>query len=120
MPKRGQIAEKGALFIVDLFGINLSLLVAYWMRFESGVGVSRRFIPLAAYAMPATVISCYWVLLFLFFGMYRAWKFQSRFDEVIAIGKAVAFGVMVFFFLTLDAAHPLPKTRVVLLTYWIR
>lgn len=121
--KRSQIAEKSALVFADLLGINLSLLVAYWLCFECGLGAPERFLPITEYALPALALSGCWLLLFLFSGLYRDWRFQSRFDEVVAVGKWVGFGVLLIFILTFsagsDAAHLLPRTRVVLFAYWI-
>jgi len=122
MARRSQIAEKGAVLLGDLVAINLSLLIAYWLCFEGGLGAPSRYFALKEYFWPALVISGYWVFLLLFFGLYRDWKFLSRFDEVIAVSRAVLFGVAVLFFVTFPAgsgvSHPLPRTRLVLLSYW--
>ncbi|HID95235.1 MAG TPA: undecaprenyl-phosphate glucose phosphotransferase [Candidatus Latescibacteria bacterium] len=110
--------EKVLLLGSDFLAVNLAFLIAYWLAFESGIGGARRFIPLREYVGPALVIFCYWLLLFLFFGLYRPWKAQSRLDESIAIGKAVTFGGLVLFFSTFDFSNPFPRTRIVFFSYW--
>lgn len=127
--------EKVALLIVDLIAINLAFLIAFWIKYESGrweylyhlwmkyrtnVGAEMTFsFALKHYLWPAGVVSLYWLLLFGFYGLYKSWRAQSRFDELVAVGKIVSLGALILFIPTFDPAHPFPKTRVVLFTYWM-
>ncbi|NOY79172.1 MAG: sugar transferase [Calditrichaeota bacterium] len=75
------------------------------------------------YWLVSGLVFLYWLLIFVFFGLYRSWYAQSRFDEFIALFKAISIGVILIFLLTIDWHHdvenPFPLSRVMILTYWM-
>ncbi len=102
----------------DLLALILVWTVYYWFRIQSGWFV---YTTEPLFWMPMIVLTLFWVLLFFFFGLYRAWYAQSRFDEFTAIFKAVTFGVLVLFFaIFIDdrgAGSPL-QSRLMIVIYW--
>ncbi len=71
--------------------------------------------------LPMFAISVFWLLLFFFFGLYRSWYAQSRFDELALIFKAVTFGVLLLFFAIFvddrGAGSPV-QSRLLIFGYW--
>ena len=61
--------------------------------------------------------------IFFFFGLYRSWYAQSRFDEFIAIFKTITLGTFVIFLVTFDMErdieNPLRAGRLSVLSYWV-
>ena len=105
--------------VADICAVNLSFLFAHWMAFKSGFGGNREPFWLSESWDVALVLSCYWIFLLFFFGLYRSWKYQSRLDEIVSVSKAVLFGVLLAFAVTFESDNPdpLPRTRVVLFSY---
>ncbi|GIV62484.1 MAG: undecaprenyl-phosphate glucose phosphotransferase [Rhodothermaceae bacterium] len=65
-----------------------------------------------------TVLAAYWVILFLFFGMYRERYASSRFDELVSLGKVVTVGVLLLIFAVyIDALQP-GASRQAIFFYW--
>jgi len=51
------------------------------------------------WVFPSIILSVTWVLIFVFFGLYRNLYMISRFDEVLRVGKIVLVGMLFLFFL---------------------
>src|SRR5262249_51989560 len=71
--------------------------------------------------LPMIALSMFWLVVYFFFGMYRSWYTQSRFDEFATLFKATTFGVLLLFFAiflddrgTSSAVH----SRLLILIYW--
>ena len=124
------------LFFSDLIFVNLASIFFLWMKFIGGQlgnveAAWHRLYPhfragptfwytLEYYlfdALPA-ICAC-WLLLFLFYGLYRYAQSESRFDEVLAVIKVVTLGCGLFFVATFDPAHPFPLTRALMVSYWL-
>jgi UDP-GlcNAc:undecaprenyl-phosphate GlcNAc-1-phosphate transferase len=111
------IKEKLILVFCDILVINAVFLFFYWLKFHSGLFPTLLVIPLSEYVAPAIWITIFWVNLFAVFGLYEV-PGDSRFkDEMKAITKAVAMGVVIFLILTLDPAYLQPKSWIQLLVY---
>ncbi|QXD15275.1 sugar transferase [Rhodocaloribacter litoris] len=64
------------------------------------------------------VLAVFWVVLFLFFGMYRERYAASRFDEIVSLGKIITVGVLVLIFAVyIDALQP-GTSRQAIFFYW--
>lgn len=107
------------ILLADLVGLNIAFLFAFWLRYHSGVMPGRNFFTTLSYWDAMLVISVYWLLIFVFFGLYSSWKAQSRFDEILTVAKAVTAGGLILFVLTFDFSQPFPLTRIVLFSYWV-
>ena len=84
--------EKILLFTADFIFINLAGMFYFLLRVESGFfsfRIQPEFLP------PLVVIYLYWLLIFTFVGMYRAWFASSRFDEISTLFKATFVGIFI-------------------------
>ena len=111
--------EKILVILTDFFTINLAWILFYYFRVESGL-----FKLLTEPALYLTLITIYifWLLVFTFVGMYRAWFASSRFDEMATLFKATFVGIFILFFLILydDAVHNVvSSSRFLILIYWM-
>ncbi len=111
--------EKILVIVTDLFTINLAWIFFYYFRVESGL-----FTLLTEPALYLTLVTIYifWLLVFTFVGMYRAWFAASRFDEMATLFKATFVGIFILFFLILydDAVHNVvSSSRFLILIYWM-
>jgi len=112
--------EKLILLLIDFLTINGTWVLYYFIRIKSGwislyVAEPELWGPLA-------VVYVYWLLLFFFFGLYRSWYAQSRFDEFAALFKTVTFGTLVLFFIVFvdDTATRSPvHSRLLIALYWL-
>lgn len=70
------------------------MLFGYWrMRWDDMAPSGIEWV------FPSIVLSIAWILIFVFFGLYRNLYMISRFDEVLRVGKIVLVGVLFLFFL---------------------
>ncbi len=110
--------EKSAVVYSDYLALNAAFLLWTFMRARLGLFSFSDFEP--AFII-ANLIFVFWFLLFLLFGLYRAWNAASRFDEALAVCKTTALGLLLIFLVTFDLERdwndPLPKTRMLLLSY---
>lgn len=111
--------EKIFLFFSDFIFINLSWIIYYYVRVETG------WIPYAnpvEFLIPLAVIYLYWLIIFSFTGLYQYWFVRSRFDEFASVVKSVSIGCFILFFLIFidDTINNAPIiSRFLILIYWI-
>ncbi len=111
--------DKIRLLFVDFLTLNAAYLVYYYIRTFSG------WIAIAIEPelwIPMLVFYCYWLMLFVFVGLYRTWYAQSRFDEFALLFKTITVGVVLLFFLIFidDITTNSPAiSRFVIVAYWI-
>lgn len=117
MPK---FKERILLFFSDLLAINVAFFV--WATLRENFGYPA-YLPIGEMVFISVLIYLFWFILFLFFGLYRSWYAQSRFDEFISLFKTISIGVFLIFLLTMDVRqdidNPVRLSRVMILTYWI-
>ena len=126
--------ERALLLVSDFLAINAATVVLLWMKFVGGglttVEKSWRLShhdlasePTFSYALKfytdeaLPLIFLCWLVLFIFLGMYRIERTQSRLDEVIAVFKVVTLGTLLFLIATMDSG--VSFTRVLMGTYWL-
>jgi exopolysaccharide biosynthesis polyprenyl glycosylphosphotransferase len=113
MPKT---LEKILLLLTDFISISCGFLVFAWLRQEMGLYGEFNILALL-------FLFALWFFIFMFFGLYRSWYAQSRFDEVVTIFKTISFGVLVIFLITFDFEKDLsrPPTlgRMFIVNYWL-
>jgi exopolysaccharide biosynthesis polyprenyl glycosylphosphotransferase len=112
--------EKLLLIVVDFSTIQ----IAFW-------GLVQLRSTLHLFIEPSTgmqlqiylLIYLYWLLLFLFFGLYQSWYTQSRFDEIISVFKAILFGALFIFLVTAEPERDLSQAptagRLMILSYFL-
>jgi len=117
MPKS---IERIFLVVSDFLAIHLAFFL--WVLLRDRLGYPAHLTG-SDIAVVSLIIYAYWVLLFLFFGLYRSWYAQSRFDEFVALFKTITIGVFLIFLLTLDLRkdieNPFPLSRVLIVSYWL-
>ncbi len=111
--------EKILLLVIDF----LTITIAFWglvtIRSTANLFVEQQFLFLLKISI---FVTCFWILLFLFYGLYQSWYTKSRFDEIIAVVKAVSIGIILIFVFTFepekDLSQPPTLGRMMLLSYW--
>ena len=103
-----RITEKTVLIISDLIAVNLAYALVYTLKFHTGLIKADIPPTLSGVVMGGILLSVCWLLIFLFFGLYRSKFAVSRTDEILTIFKAVTLGTVILFILTIDFENPLP------------
>lgn len=110
--------EKILILTIDFITINLSWMIFFYLRVESGwftILTSPDFF------LTMAVVYFYWMMIFMFVGMYRTWFASSRFDELSTLFKSSFVGIFILFALILfdDYRQQIPSTnRFVIFIYW--
>jgi exopolysaccharide biosynthesis polyprenyl glycosylphosphotransferase len=108
------------LLLTDFISIQIAFFL--WCRIRSSMGFFAAY-DFSTGAPPALVLYAFWLLLFLFFGLYQAWHTRSRTDEFIDILKVVSVGVFLIFLITFDLERDLDRpftfSRMTVLLYWL-
>ena len=111
-------SEKILIITTDFLTINLSFILYFYFRVESGL---FDLIILPEFFLPLLAIYFYWLMIFTFVGMYRTWFAASRFDELSTLFKASFVGIFILFFLIFldDYLHNVDSPqRILIFIYW--
>lgn len=112
--------ELVVLFAVDATALISANLLWHAARFRWGWLSDPVFSPEpTVLGTVVTVLTLYWLVTFLFFGMYRERYAASRFDEIVLLVKVVTVGILVLFFLLFIESLDAYTARVNLLFYWV-
>lgn len=68
--------------------------------------------------LPMVMISLFWLVLFLFSGMYRERFAESRFDELVSIVKVVTVGILILFFALFIRQLEAASAQQIIAIYW--
>ena len=117
MPKT---IERILLFSSDLLAIHLAFFS--WVLLRGRLGYLTD-LPFSELVLMSGIVYLFWILLFFFFGLYRSWYAQSRFDEFVTLVKTITLGIFIIFLLTLDlpkdVENPVPLSRAMIVSYWL-
>ena len=112
--------EKLATITSDYITINAAFFIWAYLRSEMGLYSLNQ--PEILFFI-SNIIVVFWVLFFLFFGLYRSWSAASRVEEALSVFKIVGLGVLVIFLITFeleqDFTGPIPMSRMLLVSYWL-
>jgi len=111
--------ERILLIVSDLIAINLSFIVIFLLRFESGMYENTIHLVWSDMQFPSLLLSLFWVLIFTFNGFYRIKRTISRSDELINITKFVFIGVFLIYLLTVDLDNPVTFGKSILIFYGV-
>jgi hypothetical protein len=79
-----QRKELAFLVLGDFIALNAAWVIFYWLRVDSGWFVFRNMGPsdVTPELLPQTGLMLYlfWMVLFVFFGLYRPWYVRAPFD----------------------------------------
>jgi exopolysaccharide biosynthesis polyprenyl glycosylphosphotransferase len=107
------------LVAMDAVAFAWANMVWYWARFEWNWFSTPIFSPDPTYlGAMVVVLSLFWLLVFLFFGLYRERYAASRFDELVTIGKVVTIGILVLFFVFFVNNLDPHSAQLNLIAYW--
>ena len=117
------------LVIGDLIALNAAWMIFYWLRVHSGLfsmhGAAAAS-DLAPQLLPSSALALYlfWMVLFVFFGLYRPWYVRAPFDEIITILKTLGVGtILLSVVMWWDPSNTLSASgndpRILGLTYWL-
>src|SRR5258707_1201917 len=90
------------LVLGDFIAINSAWILFYWLRFYSGFFAK----PIEPFDIIHPIrgslfVYVFWMVAFIFFGLYRSWYVRPIFDELITVVKTFTFGTLVFMLLVL-------------------
>lgn len=89
-----------SLLAADAIALAWANMIWYWARFSWGWFSDPVFTPDSGFVWAlVALLTIFWLVLFLFYGMYRERYAASRFDELVSLAKVVTFGILVLFFL---------------------
>ena len=113
----GKLSAPVLQFMADILALIISFAIQYYIRFESGLVHSSIEFELTAFAMTASFLSIYWIILFFFSGLYKNWYIRSPFDEFFTVVRVAFFGcfVLVFFIFSESGQSP----RLLFLIYFL-
>jgi len=118
MPKA---IEKIFLISSDFIAISLTYLCWVLLRQYLNCYTESGFVN---NCLLASILFLYWFFLFFFFGLYKSWYVQSRFDEFVIILKTASIGVFILFLATFDVRVDLQSTpsisRIIIISYWFK
>ncbi|MBO6576353.1 MAG: sugar transferase [Rhodothermales bacterium] len=108
-----------ALLLADALALMGANLLWHKARFEWEWFSDPVNVPVPALVwIVVLALSMGWLVVFLFFGMYRERYASSRFDEFVSLAKVVTIGILVmFFFLFIDQLDAY-AARSNLVFYW--
>jgi exopolysaccharide biosynthesis polyprenyl glycosylphosphotransferase len=107
------------IILFDFVAINLVWLCYYFLRVESQL-IEYQIKP--DFILPMAIMYLYWLSVFMFFGLYRAWYAKSRTDEFAAVLRAITIGcVLLFFVIFFDDERnaTYSANRSVIVMYWV-
>jgi exopolysaccharide biosynthesis polyprenyl glycosylphosphotransferase len=107
------------IILFDFVAINLVWLCYYLLRVESQL-IDYQIKP--DFILPMAIMYLYWLSVFMFFGMYRAWYAKSRTDEFAAVLRAITIGCIALFFVIFfddERNATYSANRSVIVMYWV-
>ncbi len=111
--------ERSLLLGSDLISINLSFMVIFLLRFESGMYNNTIQLVWADMQFPSALLSIFWISIFALNGLYKIQRTISRSDELINITKYLFMGIFLVYLLTVDLDNPVTFGKSILIFYGV-
>jgi exopolysaccharide biosynthesis polyprenyl glycosylphosphotransferase len=111
--------QKILVLLADFIFINIAYALYFYVRVETGwfnIRILPQIFP------PIIVFYFYWLIIFIFFGMYRTWFASSRFDEISTLFKTTFVGIFIIFFVIFisDFLEGVESSnRILIFIYWV-
>lgn len=117
----GGIPPNAFQFFGDVIALVLTFFVYYLVRFHTGWFLFSIEPNATINIFALTALSCYWLLMFWFSGLYRNWYIRSPLDEVFTIIRISFIGCCIVAVAILwdDAGAAPSSSRFVILVYWV-
>ncbi|MDD5582455.1 MAG: sugar transferase [Candidatus Marinimicrobia bacterium] len=107
------------IIISDFLASVAALYLTYLFRFKTNFFDSPIELYPSDLILPAVALYVYWLILYLWNGLYSFPLAPSRTDENFRVLKTTFFGIIILFLITFDLNHPIVSTRLTILIYWI-
>ncbi|MBI9070457.1 MAG: sugar transferase [Melioribacteraceae bacterium] len=110
--------ERLFILIADFLTINFAWLLFFYFKVESGM---FNMLSQPELILPMFAVYFYWLIMFIFVGMYRTWFATSRFDEISTLFKTTFVGIFVIFFIILYDDYinsEASSNRFLIMIYW--
>ncbi len=103
-----RVLHKMLLVATDVFTVNLSLFVTWWIRYASGWFDGGRLMDSSIIFDPVVMVifTLSWLFLFFMNNLYNLRWDVSRFDHIRRVTKVILFGVLVLFLITFNPSQP--------------
>ncbi len=108
-----------ALVISDLISTLFAFMLIFWLRYRSGVFEVDIELYYSDIWLPGLALYFYWLIFYIYNGLYHMPEAPSRTDESIKVFKATTYGMILLFLLTFDMLNPFSLGRLVILVYWL-
>ncbi len=96
MIKENQRFFNISLVIIDCLSLISSLLVAWWIRFHSGlIPVQEHYLSLKEYIVPVIIFLPLYIIIYSIFNLYKPYRFKNSIEELINIIKSNALGLFI-------------------------
>jgi UDP-GlcNAc:undecaprenyl-phosphate GlcNAc-1-phosphate transferase len=111
--------HKFVLMLVDFLTINMTLMLTYWFRFQSGIFVETGTVSLQLYITSGVwlILATYFIFLFYMNDLYHMRWDISRFDQLLRTSRVIIFGAALLFLITLDPSRLFSSSRLTLIFY---
>ncbi|MCF7832598.1 MAG: sugar transferase [Candidatus Marinimicrobia bacterium] len=110
---------KIALFISDLLSTMIAFIGVFWLRYRSGLFPIDVELYISDLWLPTIALYAYWLIFYLYNGLYHLPEAPSRTDENIKVFRATSYGVILLFLLTFDLFNPFSIGRLIIVIYWL-
>ena len=97
----------------------LAFFGVFWLRYRSDLFAIDIEIYVSDLWVPALSIYIYWLIFYLYNGLYHLPEAPSRTDENIKVFRATSYGVILLFLLTFDFFNPFSIGRLIIILYWL-
>ena len=90
------------LIIGDFIAINGAWVLYYWLRYYSGwFVIASSPLDVPHVIQTSLFVYMFWMIAFIFFGLYRSWYVRPIFDELVTVIKTFVFGTLIFMIIQL-------------------
>ncbi len=111
--------HKFVLILADFLTINITLVLTYWFRFQTGVFTETGTVSLQLYITSGVwlILATYFIFLFYMNDLYQMRWDISRFDQLLRTSRVIIFGAALLFLITLDPSRLFSSSRLTLIFY---
>ncbi|MBZ0264360.1 sugar transferase, partial [bacterium] len=105
------------LLVIDYISFMLAYLLVHELRYSSGLFDNPIEASIQDALRNAAVTSFYWLVVFVFRGMYAHKLSTSRYEAFVEVGKTTTLGTVIIFFLLLFPSPIITSGKLILLSY---
>lgn len=109
---------KITLFMSDFISTMIAFFGVFWLRYRSGLFPIDVELYITDLWLPALALYAYWLIFYLYNGLYHLPEAPSRTDENVKVFRATSYGVILLFLLTFDFFNPFSIGRLIIVIYW--